>query len=72
MKNELLDENEAADFCGLETGYFRNLQRTAHGPRFVRPSPHVTLYLKSDLEAWRDSWLKANAADLEGKQGGTR
>jgi len=63
MKEELLDENEAATLCGLETKYFRNLRRTAHGPKYVRPSPHVTLYRKSDVEAWRDSWLCTGAPD---------
>jgi len=57
MTDELLTEKEAAEFCGLEAGYFRNLRRTGNGARFVRPSPHVTLYRKADLEAWRDSWL---------------
>jgi hypothetical protein len=57
MKEELLTEKEAAEFCGLEAGYFRNLRRTGHGPRFVRPSPHATLYRKADLEAWLNNWL---------------
>jgi hypothetical protein len=57
MKEELLTDKEAAEFCGLGAGYFRNLRRTGHGPVFVRPSPHATLYRKADLEAWRDSWL---------------
>ena len=71
MEDKLLEEREAAVLCGLDPAYFRNLRRTAHGPRFVRPSPHVTLYLKSDVEAWRDSWLKAIAADqTPAKSGG--
>jgi len=58
MKNdELLSEREAAEFChGLEYEYFKNLRRTGYGPMFVRPSPHVTKYRKSDLEAWIASW----------------
>jgi hypothetical protein len=57
MKEELLTEKEAAEFCDLKAGYFRNLRRTGHGPAFVRPSPHATLYRKADLEAWQASWL---------------
>jgi hypothetical protein len=55
--DELLSEREAAEFChGLDYEYFKNLRRTDHGPTFVRPSPHVTMYRKSDLEAWIASW----------------
>jgi hypothetical protein len=61
MKEELLTDKEAADFCGLDAKYFRNLRRTGHGPTYVRPSPHATLYRKADLEAWRDSWLTATS-----------
>ena len=57
MKDELLTETEAAEYCGLDSKYFRNLRRTGRGPAFVRPSPHTTLYRMCDLEAWRDSWL---------------
>jgi hypothetical protein len=58
MKNsELLSEREAAEFCcGLEYEYFKNLRRTGHGPNFVRPSPHTTMYRKENLEAWIASW----------------
>ena len=59
MKEELLNEKEAAEFCGLDAGYFRNLRRTGHGPAYVRPSPHMTLFRKPVLEAWLNSWLTA-------------
>lgn len=63
MEDRLIEEREAAVLCGLDPTYFRNLRRTSHGPRYVRPSPHVTLYRKSDVEAWRDSWLCADPVD---------
>lgn len=57
MKDELLSEKDAAAFCQLALGYFKNLRRTSRGPAFVRPSPHKTFYKRSALEAWRSSWL---------------
>jgi hypothetical protein len=53
---ELLNEREAALFCGLDFNYFRNLRKTKQGPTFIRPSPHTTMYRKSDLESWVASW----------------
>jgi len=56
MSDELLNETEAAEFCGLETEYFKNLRRSGHGAIYVKPSERVILYRKSDLEAWIASW----------------
>ena len=59
--SELLEEKEAAALCGLSHSYFRNLRRTGRGPTYVRPSPHRTLYKKSDLEDWCASWATVMA-----------
>lgn len=56
MTNELLTEQEAADFCGLASQYLRNLRKTKQGPIFIRPSPHTTMYRRSDLESWVAAW----------------
>jgi hypothetical protein len=56
MSDELLNEMEAAEFCGLENEYFKNLRRSGHGPTYVKPSERVVLYRKSDLEAWIAAW----------------
>jgi hypothetical protein len=58
MSNDLMTEHEAAEYCGLDPKYFRNLRRTGHGPSFVRPSPHMTLYFRTSLEAWKSSWAQ--------------
>lgn len=56
MTSELLTEGQAAAFCQLALSYFKNLRRTGRAPTFLRPSPRVTMYRTSDLEAWRASW----------------
>lgn len=56
MTDELLTECEAAGFCQLALSYFKNLRRTGRGPTFLRPSPRVTMYRTSDLQAWKASW----------------
>lgn len=56
MDDELLNETEAAEFCGLQDEYFRNLRRSGHGPTYVKPSERVILYRTSDLETWIASW----------------
>ncbi len=56
MTDDLLTEEEAAKFCQLALTYFKNLRRTGRGPAFVRPSPKVAMYYKSDLTAWKASW----------------
>jgi hypothetical protein len=56
MEDKLLTENEASEFCQLALRYFRNLRRTGRGPAYVRPSPKVTMYYRSALVAWKNSW----------------
>ena len=56
MTEELLTEQQAADFCGLAAQYLRNLRKTGQGPIFIRPSPHTTMYRRSDLESWIAAW----------------
>ena len=56
MTNELLTEQEAAGYCGLASQYLRNLRKTKQGPIFIRPSPHTTMYRRSDLESWVAAW----------------
>jgi hypothetical protein len=56
MTYELLDEEAAANFCGLRLAYFKNLRRTGRGPTFQRPSPRMTVYCSRDLETWKASW----------------
>jgi predicted DNA-binding transcriptional regulator AlpA len=56
MEDQLLTEDKASEFCQLSLSYFRNLRRTGRGPTYVRPSPKVTMYYRSDLEAWKASW----------------
>ncbi len=56
MEDELFSEDDAAEFCQLALHYFKNLRRTGRGPAYVRPSPKVTMYYRSDLEAWKASW----------------
>jgi hypothetical protein len=61
MSDELLNETEAAEFCGLEPEYFKNLRRGGHGPAYVKPSERVILYRVSDLAAWIASWAQKPA-----------
>jgi hypothetical protein len=68
MNDELLNEKEAATFCGLGLNYFKNLRRTGHGPSFVRPSPHMTLYFRSALEAWKSSWAQITPNGIQHNQ----
>jgi hypothetical protein len=68
MNDELLNEQEAAAFCGLSLNYFKNLRRTGHGPSFVRPSPHMTLYFRSTLEAWTSSWAQITPSKIQHNQ----
>jgi hypothetical protein len=56
MSDELLNEIQAAELCGLHDEYFRNLRRSGHGPPYVKPSERVILYRKGNLEAWIASW----------------
>jgi hypothetical protein len=55
MTTELLDERDAAQFCGIDLTAFRNLRRTGKGPQFNRPSPRKAFYRLDDLEAWTTS-----------------
>jgi hypothetical protein len=59
-QDELLTEDQAADYVQLNRKYFCNLRRTRRGPPFVRSSPHKTLYRISDLDAWKGDWDTGN------------
>jgi hypothetical protein len=62
MEDDLMTEGEAAVFCQLKLTYFKNLRRAGRGPTFVRPSPKITMYFKSDVETWKASWATVGSA----------
>lgn len=66
MEDKLLTEDEASALCQLALHYFKNLRRTGRGPAYVRPSPRVTMYYRSAVQAWKASWKKGEPTANQG------
>ena len=53
--NMLLDRKEAAVYLRLREDKLMN-QLKCHAVRHLRISPHVVMFRKEDLDAWRSTW----------------
>ena len=47
---------QAAQYCGLDTGYLRNQIKEGRGPSFTKPSPRRTFFTRESLDRWMASW----------------
>ena len=54
--NRLLTYQEAAQYCGLTEGYFRNQHKERQGPEFVKPSPRRVFFTPRALDRWMANW----------------
>ena len=48
----LFRPDEAAEYTGIPSGSLRNRRFRGLPPRFLKPTPKVVLYRKSDLDEW--------------------
>jgi hypothetical protein len=52
-----LELADAATYVGVTVSYLKDRCRAGQtGPKFFRPSPKKTLFLRGDLDAWVKSW----------------
>jgi hypothetical protein len=47
---------KAAQYCGLDAGYFRNQIKEGRGPSYIKPSERRAFFTKPDLDRWIASW----------------
>jgi hypothetical protein len=58
---ELIGYQKAAERRGLQDGYFRCLCKGGNGLESIRPSPKRVLFQHEALDAWMQTWFRANA-----------
>ncbi|MBC7596085.1 MAG: helix-turn-helix domain-containing protein [Kineosporiaceae bacterium] len=51
-ENQYLDPDQAGDYLHLTVGHLAQLRYRGQGPRYLKPTPKVVLYRRSDLDAW--------------------
>lgn len=55
--SEYIGPDEAAKHAGIPRRYLMDMCRKGNkGPKFYRPSPKKTFFLRSDIDAWVKSW----------------
>jgi excisionase family DNA binding protein len=47
---------EAAKYCGLDVGYFRNQIKEGRGPSYTKPSERRVFFTRESLDRWMASW----------------
>ena len=53
----LLNYTDAAQYCGLTTGYFQKSQhREGRGPAYVKPSERRVFFTRDALDRWMATW----------------
>jgi excisionase family DNA binding protein len=51
----LLTAQELADYLGIQLTTVHQWSKRGHGPKALRPHPHLVRYRTSDVEAWLES-----------------
>jgi hypothetical protein len=47
---------DAAQYCGLATGYFKNQHKEGRGPAYVKPSERRVFFTRDALDRWMATW----------------
>ena len=52
----LLTYSVAAEYCGLDSRYFKSQHREGRGPEYIKPSERRVFFTKDALDRWMASW----------------
>lgn len=64
--DQLIREQEAANFVGYSIRALQNWRVRGGGPAFVKVSARSVRYRRRDLNAWADSLLRENTSNYAG------
>ena len=56
----VVPDNEAAQYCGLDPGYFRDQIKEGRGPSYVKPSERRVFFTRELLDRWMASWCRSD------------
>jgi predicted DNA-binding transcriptional regulator AlpA len=62
VPDNAMAEKDAARFLGVSTSYLAKRRVSGDGPQFVKYGSKRVVYLRSDLEAWRDARRRTTTA----------
>lgn len=54
-ESEYLNPEQAGEFLHLTVGHLAQLRYRGQGPTYLKPTPKVILYRRSDLDTWLDA-----------------
>ena len=61
--HSLINEDETAEFLGLNARTLQAMRQKGGGPRFVKISARCIRYRRTDLKAWAEARMRTSTSD---------